>query len=115
MKHAGMSATGQLPPDAPGLLVLGGFHLSEREVAHLEHAARALVALRLTNKPHIMGISLVVLGATVEGAASVGPGGVRLSPNGSTSPTMQLRNALNLSYAGRVEFSEDPHTYLRAL
>ena len=115
VNDAGMSEAGQLAPDAPGVLVIGGFHLSERDVVALEHAANFVVAQKMTTKPHIMGISLIVLGVAVHGVRSLGPGGLDVAPGGSISPTVQVLNARNPSYVGGIGFSEGRRAALRTL
>jgi hypothetical protein len=68
LKKAGTGKGGQLKAGMPGLLVVGGFHLSDIDMDLLERASNAHLAraTRLNIHKSLMGIVLISVGARVK-------------------------------------------------
>ena len=62
VERAGTGARGQLSPERPGLLVIGGFHLQASDANDLERAATEYLkdATRKNRHEQLMGIVLVL-------------------------------------------------------
>lgn len=116
LSKASTSPGGQLGPDAPGVLVVGAFHLTDGDIDLLGRAANTVASRRLVGRQHVAGIVVVCLRAVVEGdvrpagtAAMTGPGGVTLWP------AFTVRVAWNPAYTGDIRISEERNARLRPL
>ncbi len=85
---------GQLSPEYPGLLLLGGFHLSELNVRVLEKAAADVIA-ESPRRMHVAGVVLFSIGLLM--TQMPGP---RFS--GNLDPVFRMKVVANPDYAGRV-------------
>lgn len=68
VKRAGTGAAGQLSRDHPGLLLIGGFHLSRQDLDRLERAAALYLqsATARNRHRHLLGISVLSVGVNLE-------------------------------------------------
>jgi hypothetical protein len=87
-------ASGQLNPEHPGLLLLGGFHLSDLDVRSLENAAADVIA-ETPRRTHVAGVVLFSIGVLFR--QMLGP---RFS--GDLDPIFRMKVVANPNYAGRV-------------
>lgn len=93
---------GQLGPDHPGLLVLGGFHLAERDLRLLERAAAAVLAT--PPRPHIAGVALLSIGVMLSG--SLPDSFDKPVPSGSLNGLLTVRLVSNPLYTGSVRVDQ---------
>jgi hypothetical protein len=65
LKRADTGRRGQLSQENPGVLAIGGFHLSAEAIANLEEACRTMFSRLKSKCGHIVGISIVSLSALI--------------------------------------------------
>ena len=109
VSKAGTGTRGQLSPEHPGLLIVGGLHLRTTDVDRLEGAARAVTAERPRHRTHIAGIAAVAVGSSVEGFGA-DSGGLTVGQDISMSAIASVRIALNPNYSGDTAISTEPPT-----
>jgi hypothetical protein len=105
VKKAGTGATGQLSNRQSGLIVIGGFHLTGGDLDTLERAATAYLSSAMTRQrhEHLLGIAVVVVGATVE--ADFTSGGIA---EHSLSGIVEVRVAKHPGYRGDMTLKTEP-------
>lgn len=97
---AGLSAGGQLPPDAAAMLAIGSFYLADDELDELQRAATSYVEDHLSGKPHFLGIAVLSLGAVLDG-----PGGVVVPGARFAGPGARLAAGFNVRFASNAAYS----------
>jgi len=105
IKRAKTGREGQLARKQPGLLVIGGFGLSDTELDLLDKAATAYLqkSTRIGRHSHIIAVSIMSIGAVLE-ATLEGPRTAGVSLGG----TWSVRVVQNPAYSGDVSLSEHP-------
>jgi hypothetical protein len=103
IRDAGTGSRGQLSPNRPGLLIVGGFHLQERDLDALEEASKRLL-LRTGNwRKHIAGISVLSLGIYVDHV------------NPRIEQALSIRISLNPQYTGQTAIDQSERPWLSKL
>lgn len=105
VKRAGTGAAGQLSGREPGLLMLGGFHLSVHDLSTLERAAGTYLksADARNRHRHLLGISVLSVGVNLQASFdAVGIADNRLSG------IAHLRIARNAGYRGDITLKTTP-------
>lgn len=105
LKKAGSGASGQLRPERPGVLLVGGFHLRKRDVDMLEGAATYEFARRPGKRNHIAGMLTLTVGLTARNVA-LNPRGLVSRPNTTLHDTIIVRFARNPSYDRPLQIVE---------
>jgi hypothetical protein len=100
-RSAGTGSRGQIGQGRSGMLIIGGFHLSEKGVTTLRDAAGKLLAE--VPRPNLTAIALVSVGVVVE----VGRAETRLSP------ALSLEVAENPHYSGTLTLDTSQSAGLR--
>jgi hypothetical protein len=110
MKGTGTGSKGQLARALPGLLIVGGFHLTREAIAQLERTAEAYLhdAARAGRHKHLLGIAPLSVSSMVQLTDSL-PGSA-----GKMSGTLLAGLALNPGYTGDVRMSAERSPTLRA-
>lgn len=106
VSSAGTGERGQLSPQHPGLLIVGGLGLRSTDVDCLEAAGRFVLTERPDERAHITGISLVTVGSLLDGVAA-DRSDVRVGPQISAGATVAIRIALNPNYTGETTLNTD--------
>jgi hypothetical protein len=104
-KSAGVGKTGQLSPANPGILVIGGFHLSSGDLGRLEEAGNSHFAqARSTGRhAHIMAIVHLSLGSSITAYNG-------LDRRRDLKAHVDVRVSTNPTYRGDIEFDDSPWT-----
>jgi hypothetical protein len=112
VKKAKTGKKGQLARKQPGILVIGGFALSEAELDLLNKAATEYLknATKKGLHSHIIAVSVMSMGTMPE-ATLKGP----QSPEISISGTLSVRVAKNPGYSGDINLSEQPQSNLNRI
>lgn len=100
VRSAGTGPTGQLRPDRPGFLMVGGFHLATAEMRHLEEASAS--SLRRRQADHVLGVGVVSLGVRASNITVV-RGGFWIAPGATMESIIEIGLARNPRYARATE------------
>jgi hypothetical protein len=112
MRDAGTGPRGQLSPDRPGLLIVGGVHLQEEDLDTLEEASKRLLLKTGSRRKHIAGISILSIGIYVglqDGSSIHDQGQVIIEQ------TLSVRITLNLQYSGNAIIDKSERPWLSGL
>jgi hypothetical protein len=112
LRSAGTSQGGQLSPEQPGVLLLGGFHLSDNEMALIEQTAARLFQRGLHG--HVAGVAVLSLGVHAESAV-IQEGRLSLPPGARIGSGVFLGLARNPYYQGAVKIETTDLPWLRKL
>jgi len=112
IKNARTGKRGQLARKQPGLLVIGGFALSNAEIALLDKAAAKYLekATKRGKHSHIIAVSVMSMGTVVEATLPWHQG-----PEIPVSGTLSVRVAQNLGYSGDIKLSQQSLSYLNRI
>jgi hypothetical protein len=112
VKKAKTGKKGQLARKQPGLLVIGGFALSDAELDLLSKAATEYLQNATTRgrHSHIIAVSVMSVGTLLE-ATLEGP----QPPEISISGTLSVRVAQNPGYKGDISLGEQPQSSLNRI
>jgi hypothetical protein len=86
----------------PGLLLVGGFHLSGHELDLLEEAAKSILGDLGPQMTHIGGIIILAVGSLIKNPYSPAPGCDLFSRESSLELVITLRVAHSPAYQGKV-------------
>ncbi len=110
MKDAGTGPRGQLSPDRPGLLAIGGFNLREIDLETLQEASRGLLLRTGGWRRHIVAISILSFGI-----ASL-PSEITGREEGETIEAIfDIRTSLNPQYTGNAALNQSLRPSLSSL
>jgi hypothetical protein len=114
LKKAGTGSKGQLSPEHSGLLVIGGFHLSERDFDLLERAAIGILADKGGQKSHIVAIAIFSFGVwdqpvLIDTLASPDHPPNRLGGKVLLNGVLVYRLAHNPAYNGEFKIDNTPN------
>lgn len=101
VSSAGTGERGQLSPEHPGLLIVGGLGIRSTDVDCLEAAGRFVLNERPDERVHIQGVSIVIVGSLLEGITA-DRSGPKVGGQISAGATVAIRNALNPNYSGET-------------
>lgn len=104
MTKAGSGTGGQLGPEHPGTLVIGGLNLRTQDMIELERSAEVVLRERPDKRMHIGGVVLINSSHVVEGV-NMTKKGLSLGPTIATTPVLQPRLVTNSFYRGETEFT----------
>ncbi len=97
IREADTRKGGQLDPQTPGILLIGGFHLSDEEMAHLEKASRELLENDVPHRRHVSAIVVLTIRVIVEGTDRG-----QTTINTTIKPVISYGVAVNPHYDGSI-------------
>jgi hypothetical protein len=101
LREAGTGAGGQLSSEHPGILLIGGFHLEDRQIAMLKIGARKLLSKR-TSCAHIIGIAIMSINVRIDNVVTTEDGRIRHTNDTVIGPGVKYTMAMNPHYTGAV-------------
>ena len=109
LRSAGTGARGQLSPQRPGILVIGGFHLRKADLELLKELAVELLPRAPGGRKHIAGVVVLSVGLLAENIVFE-PDRIVSSSETLLHPIIQVRVAKNPSYAAAlpIEVIDEP-------
>jgi hypothetical protein len=112
MRDAGTGPRGQLSPDRPGLLIVGGLHLQEGDLDTLEEASKRLLLKTGSRRKHIAGISILSIGTYV---SLQGGSSIHNQSQPTIERTLSVRITLNPQYSGNAVVDQSERPWLSRL
>jgi len=112
LRKAHTGPKGQLNEKRPGILLLGGFNLSRRDLELLERAATREAKRKQTNRRHIMGIAVLSVGVLM-GNVHESRGVIRSTDSSRLVGVVTVRLSMNPNYTGTIKLSEEVSPALR--
>lgn len=103
IREADTKKGGQLDPQTPGILLIGGFHLSDEEMAHLENASRELLKNDVLHRRHVSAIVVLTIRVIVEGTE-----GGKTTLKTMIKPVISYGVAVNPHYDGSISLLFPP-------